>query len=385
MTHVLVLGSYAPSLSNFRGPLIAAMIRAGCRVTAVAPGADQGETADVLRRMGATPMSVSLARTGMNPLSDLAYRRELIELFRTTRPDVVLAYTAKPVIWGTLAARAAGVPRVVAMITGLGYAFTPPARPSLRHMIAALSARVLYRLALTRADHVLFQNADDRDLFTCLGFTPGPGKVSLIAGSGVDLDRFPPSPPPRKTSFLMLARLLGGKGVREYAEAARRLKARHPGIEFRLAGGLDAGPDAVSPDELRAWTRGGVDYLGDLEDVRPALAQASVYVLPSYREGMPRSVLEALATGRPVITTDTPGCRETVVEGVNGFLVPPRDTGALEIAMERFISDPTLIGRMSEASLNLARSRFDVRLVNEKVLGAVLAEAAVDLSLAFPA
>lgn len=371
MPHVLVLGSYAPSLFNFRGPLIAAMVEAGWRVSACAPGAAEGEAADAVRRLGATPVSVTLARTGMNPLSDLAYQRELVELFRELRPDVVLAYTAKPVIWGALAARQAGVPHMVGMITGLGYAFTPPARPNLKHAIAALSARLLYRLALKRADHVLFQNPDDRDLFLRLGLAPRPEKAGLIAGSGVDLERFPPQALPADLSFLMLARLLGAKGVREYAQAARRLKARYPQVDFRLAGGLDAGPDAVATRELQDWIAGGINYLGELEDVRPALAEAAVYVLPSYREGTPRSVLEAMATGRAIITTDAPGCRETVVDGVNGFLVTPRDAGALEAAMERFITQPDLAVEMGARSLEMARNKFDVRLVNAQVLDAI--------------
>ncbi len=376
MTHVLVLGSFAPSLTIFRGPMIAEMVAAGWRVTACAPGAAEGAIGDALRELGAEPVSVTLARTGMNPLSDLAYRRELVGLLRALRPDVLIAYTAKPVIWGSLAAKAAGVPRVLAMVTGLGYAFTPPVRPNLRHAVAALSARLLYRLALRQVDYALFQNPDDRDLFARLGLSPPAERVGLIAGSGVDLDQFTPAEPPATLSFLMLARLLGAKGVREYAAAARRLKARHPEVQFRLAGALDKGPDAISPDELRDWTGNGVDYLGELDDVRPALREAAIYVLPSYREGTPRSVLEAMAVGRPVITTDTPGCRETVVDGLNGLLVAPRDAAALESAMARFIAEPELAGAMGKASLEIARSKYDVRLINAEIMKAVRSLAA---------
>lgn len=365
--YILVLGSYAPSLINFRAPLIAAMIAAGWRVTAAAPDID-ATTRAALTALGADTLEIPTARTGMNPLADLAYRKALETAFRRLKPDVVLAYTAKPVIWGTLAARAAGVPHVVAMITGLGYAFTPSARPSLKHTVANLAARLLYRLALPRADHVLFQNSDDCDLFQSLGFTPGPDCVGVTAGSGINLQRFAPSPPPNRPSFLMLARLLGAKGVREYATAARRIKARHPGIDIRLAGSFDQGPDAVSRTELADWIKGGISYLGELDDVRPAIAAAAIYVLPSYREGTPRSVLEALATGRPVITTDTPGCRETVIDGENGFLIAPRDASALEKAMERFILDPGLIAPMAAASLKLARRKYDVNSVNAQIL-----------------
>jgi glycosyltransferase involved in cell wall biosynthesis len=365
--HVLVLGSHGPSLINFRGRMLSTMVAQGMRVTAVASDVDQNTRA-ALAALGVEPMEISTVRTGMNPLADLAYRQTLEDLFRRLKPDILLAYTAKPVIWGILAARAAGVPRVVAMITGLGYAFTPPERPDLKYRLANLAARLLYRLALPRADHVLFQNRDDRDLFQGLDFTPPSDRVGITAGSGIDLVRFAPTSPPVRPSFLMLARLLKGKGVAEYAAAATRLKARYPHVEFRLAGAFDPGPDVVAEADLKKWIAAGVSYLGALSDVRPALAEAAVYVLPSYREGTPRSVLEAMAIGRAVVTTDAPGCRETVEDGQNGFLVPPRDAIALEAAMERFILNPRLIETMGRASLALARSKYDVNRVNAQIL-----------------
>lgn len=367
---IVVLGSYGPSLINFRGPMIAAMVARGWRVTAIAPGIDE-PTREALQAMGAEVVSIHLARTGMNPLADLAYRAELLKLFRRLRPDALLAYTAKPVIWGTLAAKSAGVPRVVSMITGLGFAFTEGAGSPLKRSIARLAASFLYRRALARADRVLFQNPDDRDLFLQRGLLEDGGRVSLTNGSGIDLDHFQPSPPPNAPVFLMVARLLGAKGVREYAAAARALKARWPRALFRLAGWIDHGPDAVGEAELKDWVEGGIDFLGRLADVRPALAEASVFVLPSWREGTPRSVLEAMAVGRAVVTTDAPGCRETVTEGENGYLVPPRNPKALEEAMERFILDPALAQRMGRASRALACRRYDVHQVNAQIIAAV--------------
>lgn len=368
--HALILASHAPSLINFRGPLLAALVEAGWQVTAAAPEIGHDLRAR-LAAMNVAAVESPLARAGMNPLADLAYRRALVDLFRRERPDVLLAYTAKPVIWGTLAARTAGVPRVVAMITGLGYAFTPPERPDWKHRLAHLAASSLYRLALPRADHVLFQNPDDRDLFMARGFTPPPGQVKVIAGSGVDLTYYLPSDPPSAPSFLMLARLLKAKGVREYAAAVSSLKRKYPEVEFRLGGPVDCGPDALPEEELHAAVRDGLVYLGPLDDVRPALAASAVYVLPSYREGTPRSVLEALATGRAVITTDAPGCRETVIDGINGFLVPPRNAIALEAALERLILNPHLIAPMGRASLDLVRRKYDVDRVNEQILSAM--------------
>lgn len=368
--HILVLGSHGPSLINFRGSLLAAMVARGMRITAVAPDIDES-TRSALTSLAVKSIEIATARTGMNPVADLAYLRSLVDLFQRLKPDVVLAYTAKPVVWGTLAARAAGVPRVVAMVTGLGYAFTPPEQFDPRHSVASVAARLLYRLALPRADHVFFQNPDDRDLFTRLRFTPPSERVEVIAGSGVDLSQFKPSTPPPRLSFLMLARLLRAKGVVEYAEAARRLKSRYPDIDFRLAGPFDSGPDGVKPAEVEHWVAGGLTYLGYLCDVRPALADAAVFVLPSYREGTPRSTLEALAMGRPIITTDAPGCRETVTDEVNGLLIRPRDVDALEFALERFIHHPGMIAPMGLASLKFAQEKYDVARVDSQILAAL--------------
>jgi len=370
MPHVLLLASHAPSLVNFRGPLIAEMVRRGWRVTAAAPDFDTATRAGVAA-LGAHPVEVPMARTGMNPLADLAYRRSLIALLRRERPDVLLAYTIKPVIWGLLAARAAGVGRSIALITGLGYAFTDGTGGGLKRLVAGVLASTLYRLALGRADRVLFQNPDDRDLFLERGLLRDQGQIAVVDGSGVDLDHYSPAALPAAPVFLMIGRLLGAKGVREYATAALALKARYPEARFQLVGWRDPGPDTVGEDELQAWIAGGIEHLGQLADVRPAIAAARIYVLPSYREGTPRSVLEAMAMGRPVITTDAPGCRETVVEGQNGFKVPLRDAAALEGAMEHLILHPDQAAAMGQASLERVRARYDVHRVNAQILSAV--------------
>ena len=346
------------------------MVRRGWSVLAAAPDID-ARTHAQLTLLGAKAKSMPMARTGMNPLADLVYRRSLIALLRDERPDVLLAYTIKPVIWGLLAARAAAVPRAVALITGLGYAFTDGTSGGLKRVIAGVMASSLYRLALARADRVLFQNPDDRDLFLDRGLVRDHGQIAVVDGSGVDLDHYAPSPLPDAPIFLMIGRLLGAKGVREYAAASLALKARYPHARFRLAGWRDDGPDTVSEAELEAFIDGGIEYLGRLDDVRPALAAARIYVLPSYREGTPRSVLEAMAMGRPVITTDAPGCRETVVEGVNGLKVPPQDVTALEAAMEHLILHPEQAVAMGHASLERVRARYDVHRVNAQILSAV--------------
>ncbi|HET9427624.1 MAG TPA: glycosyltransferase family 4 protein, partial [Allosphingosinicella sp.] len=217
---------------------------------------------------------------------------------------------------------------------------------------------------------ILFQNPDDRDHFRALGLLPRNRPVTVVNGSGIDLARFAPAPLPDGPIFLMISRLLGDKGVREYGEAAIRLKRAYPEATFRLVGYFDQSPDALSQAELDRMVEGGVEFVGRLDDVRPAIAACSIYVLPSYREGTPRSVLEAMAMGRPIVTTDAPGCRETVETGINGFLVPPRQVGPLAQAMERFITQPDLIARMGSESRALAERKYEVNAVSRSIIEA---------------
>lgn len=374
MLKIVLLGNCASSIVNFRGPLLSALRSAGCSVTACAPAL--GEAADItdrLERDGIDAVDVPLSRTGLNPLADLKLLFDLVRLFRRKRPDVVLGYTIKPVIYGTLAAWLAGVPRRFALVTGLGYAFTGDAKGK-RGWVQRM-ARFLYRSALARANGVIFQNPDDAALFSDLGLLRKGVPVHLVNGSGVDLNHYRPQPRPEGNGgpvFLLVARLLTTKGIREYAAAAAGIRSERPDARFLLVGGRDVNPDAISTAELDRWTADGtLEWLGELDDVRPALGDCDVFVLPSYREGTPRSVLEAMATGRAIITTDAPGCRETVIEGENGFLVPVGDAGALESAMRRFIDDPALAVRMGQRSLEIVRSKYDVRLVNEAMLKAM--------------
>lgn len=364
---VLLLGSYGPSLINFRGPLIAAMVERGHEVFAAAP--DIGpDLAAKLVAIGATPVPVVLGRTSLNPVATWRSGRQLREVVKRIAPDVMIAYTIKPVVLGAVAARAAGVPFFAAMITGLGYAFLGGLNP--KRLAIRLVAMLMYRRALTASQLVIFQNEDDRRDFGRLRLLPAAKPTLVVNGSGVDLRHFEPAPAPAQTAFLMIARYLRDKGIREYGAAAARLKAEFPEVPVRLAGWLDEAPDAIGQSELDSIVAGGVEDLGRLDDVRPAIGRASVYVLPSYREGTPRTVLEAMAMGRAVITTDAPGCRSTVADGENGVLVPVGDSGALFEAMRRFVVEPALAQRMGEASLRLVREKFDVDKVNSAILEA---------------
>jgi glycosyltransferase involved in cell wall biosynthesis len=363
---VLILASYAPSLINFRGPLVEALVRRGHDVAAAAPEMDQG-TGAALRAIGARPLSLRLSNASLNPLSMLRTYFELRRLLRRERPDLLFAYTIKPVILGALAGRAAAVPRIVSLITGAGYAFTGEGG-GLGRRATRLAAARLYRRALARSDVVLFQNKDDQAFFRKLGLLGAGGTSAVVDGSGVDLARFTPVPLPARTSFLMIARLLRDKGIGEFAAAARRLRSEHPDVPIGLVGYLDPSPDSLTQSELDGLIAAGIRFYGKLEDVRPAIADCSVYVLPSYREGTPRSVLEAMAMARAIITTDAVGCRETVAQGVNGFLVPVRDSDALYVAMKRFVEEPGLAARMGAESRRIAERRYDAHKVAADVI-----------------
>ena len=363
----LLIAGYADSLLLFRGPLIAALQGLGRQVHVAAPDLPVGDPIRLqLEERGLTVHNIPLQRTGTNPLADLVALFSLFRLMRRVRPQWVLGYTIKPVIYGSLAAWLAGVPRRFALITGLGYAFQGEEK---RGRIESL-VQSLYASALSRVHKVFFQNPDDKALFRQRGILADATPSCVVNGSGVDVASFAlaplPSGPPR---FLLIARLLGDKGVREYAKAARRVHAQHPGAQFALAGWFDSNPDAIAQHELAAWVADGtLVYLGRLSDVRPAIAASTVYVLPSYREGTPRTVLEAMAMGRPIITTDTPGCRETVVDGDNGFLVPVKSVDALEQAMVKFIDDQALASRMGQRSRQIAEEKYDVHKVNSVML-----------------
>lgn len=372
----LLISGTSYSLVNFRGPLVQALINTGLEVHTAAPGLfEDTKTRQQLEAWGAITHDYPIQRTGINPVKDIWTMWALYRLMRNVRPDIVLGYTIKPVVYGLLAAWLASVHQRYALITGLGYAFASQASGK-RAFIFQLVRR-LYSVALGKADNVFFQNPDDEALFRELGILRQEVPSQVLNGSGVDMAHFtvaslPPGPP----RFLLIARLLGDKGVRQYADAARRIKQRHPGVVFQLAGNIDSNPDSITQKELDIWiAEGFIQYLGWLDDVRSAIANCSVYVLPSYyREGTPRSVLEAMAMGRAVITTDAPGCRETVIDGDNGYLIPIRNVEALVEAMQKFIDSPAQLQVMGQRSYEIAKNRYDVHKVNMvmlKVMGVV--------------
>lgn len=365
---VLILAGNARSLIANRGDLIHDMLAAGLNVAAAVPTADYLPEVEAL---GITIYPVEMGRTGINPVHDLKTLWSFYRLIRRVKPKVVFGYTIKPVVYGSLAAKAAGVPRIYSMITGLGHVFTTA---SSRNRRLQKLVSLFYRAGLAYNHRVFFQNPDDLEEFTGRGILRDAGKAVRTYGSGVDIQRFPPTPlPDNELTFLFIGRLLTEKGIAEFCEAAVQLHVEHPSVRFIAVGPHDPNlPHSCPAEDLQRWKNEGcVEFIGNVSDVRPWIAKCSVFVLPSYREGTPRSVLEAMSMQRPIITSDAPGCRETVEDGVNGFLVEPRKSAPLLNAMRRFIEEPTLVPEMAKASRALVEQHYDVRKVNKVILKAM--------------
>lgn len=348
-----------------------ALVERGVNVFALAPDFDE-ETHAAVESLGAKPVEYSLSRAGMNPLRDLADIARLRRVLRLLRPEASLAHFIKPVIYGSIAAWAAGVPKRYSMVEGLGYVFVDAEddQRSIRKCALRASVSSLYRCALALNDRVFFLNDDDATYFEQSRLIRR-SKIARIDGIGVDLEYFAPAEPVLDPiTFLFVGRMLREKGIYEFVHAAKRLRRRYVNVRFILVGGTDCNPGSISETELLEWTKEGlVEWMGHVRDVREYIAQASVFVLPSYREGLPRSSQEAMSMARPVITTDAAGCKETVADGINGWKVPVRDAGALEKAMQRFIDKPALIAEMGRESRRAAERRFDVRAINQQIMG----------------
>lgn len=344
---------------NFRGDLIKRIISCGYEVIVTGPNRVDVEKIEAL---GAHFVEIPMNKNGVNPKEDLKYQKALYELFKKEKPDVVLGYTSKPVIYGSIAAKKAGVPHKVAMITGLGYAFTAQTKKA-KAIRAVMS--VLYKKALNCADTVIFQNPDDREQFVSSGLVKSE-KCRVVNGSGVNTNRFSVADYPDKITFFMLSRVMYSKGIREYLRACELVKEKHPEVRFMLLGACENIQDSLSKEDLAPYVEKGIiEHFGETDRVEDYYKQCSVYVLPSYREGTPRTVLEAMSMGRAIITTDAPGCRETVIDGKTGFLVPVKNAEAVAEKMTEFIENPELIKTLGAASAEYAREKFSVDKVND--------------------
>ena len=367
---ILIVSNEILSLINFRSSLIEYLITSGYRVTVLIPKEKYNfeNKLKKLRNKGVEFKLYSLSRTGLNPFFDLFSYISIKKVISEIAPDIVIAYTAKPVIYTGIAVSNLSKIKYYPMITGLGYGFTYGTGIK-RKLIKKLMI-YLYKKGLKNSKGIIFQNSDDKNEFSKLKIIGANNSKYIVNGSGVDLNVYSFSRPPKKHIFLMLSRLLIDKGIREYAEAARIVKSFYPNVIFRLAGRLDENPSCIKSNELKFWiAKGYIEYLGEISSVHKSLSSCRYYVLPSYREGTPRSVLEALATGRPVITTDVPGCRETVIHEKNGLLVPPKNSQSLANAMINLIekSDEEIYN-MGIESFNLSKNKYDVVKINKNIL-----------------
>ena len=348
---------------NFRGDLVRAIIAKGYEVLVTGP--DQTDV-DKIEALGARFIEIPMNKTGTSILGDIKYCKRLTALMKREKPDVTLGYTVKPVIYGAIAAHRAKVKNINSMVTGGGYTFTAK---SAKAKVLGMIVRTLYKIGFRCTDHIIFQNPDDLNEF-CERKLAKREKCFVVNGSGVNVEHFSPAPLPEKTSFFMLSRLLKSKGVQEYLQAARTVKTEYPEVKFYLLGKYETTmQDAIPEETVEQYIKDGiVERFEETSDVRPYYEKCSVYVLPSYREGTPRTVLEAMAMGRPIITTDTNGCRETVVDGKTGYLVPVGDAELLAGRMKAFLQQPALTEQMGRESLALCKEKFEVGRVNAEML-----------------
>jgi glycosyltransferase involved in cell wall biosynthesis len=360
MTRYLLFANTDWFLYNFRLASAAALKLKGNEVILVSP---PGPYADRLQEQGFRWVEFELDRKGTNLLTEIWTVLRLAKLYRQEKPDVVHHFTVKCVLYGTIAALLTGVSSIVNSLTGLGYIFTQK-RIILRRLIS-----FLYRLLLRRT-WTIFENPDDEKFFLAKGWI-NASHSAVIRGAGVDVDEFQPTPEPEGTPLVILpARMLWDKGVGEFVKAARTLKEQNISARFVLVGDIDSGnPTGISLEELTEWRKKGfVEWWGWQENMLKVYAHANVICLPSYREGLPKTLLEAAACGRAIVTTDVPGCREVVMAGVNGLLVPPADSTALANAIQTLIEDPSLRGKMGQSGRKLVVEKFSSQLIAEQTL-----------------
>ena len=372
MKNIIIIGTVASSIYIFRKDLILSMIDKGHAVYAFTSDSDKTELAKIAH-IGAIPTHYELSRGGLNPYEDLSNTLRLYQKIKKIQPDIVFSYFIKPVIYGTLAAKLARVPKKIAMIEGLGFAFTEqPEGYSKKAKIVQRVQVALFKLALPFADKIIFLNHDDVSDLLCKHSIP-VRHYEVLGGIGLKLADYPYQPISleSQTRFLFIARLIREKGIFDFVEAAKLVKKTYPNAIFTVLGGIDAhAHGAMTKFQLDELVQSNIiEYPGRVNNVSEWIANSHVFVLPSYyREGVPRSTQEAMAVGRAVITTDVPGCRETVIDGKNGFIVPKWNPQALAEKMIHFIENPEQIQVMGEESYKIAQEKFDARKVNERLL-----------------
>jgi glycosyltransferase involved in cell wall biosynthesis len=365
------------AIYTYRRGLLRMLTARGADVTIIAP---RDRTFELLTEMGCRCVELPVASKSTNPRDDLATLAALYRIYRATRPHIVFHYTIKPNIYGSIAAWLARVPSI-AVTTGLGYVFIQKSR-------TAQIAKRLYRFAFRFPREIWFLNQDDQAAFVDQNLLAHPERGRLLHGEGVDLDEYAFAPLPRTDApsegffFILIGRLLWDKGVAEYVDAARRLRAHYPYAHFQLLGpvGVD-NPSAITRADVDAWEREGViEYLGEAHDVRPHIANADCVVLPSYREGVSRTLMEASAMGRPIVATDVPGCREVLENGVTGLLCEVKNADSLTRELERMLlASHAVRSRMGASGREKVAREFDEKTVVERYEGTIRAETGVSL------
>ncbi len=364
---IAVLSSHTPSLFWFRMDMMKEFMARGWEVWAL------GNESEIhwsrkFSEQGITYRRIDVQRNGTDPLKDLRTLKSIKTILQEIKPEKIFAFQAKTIIYGTLAANQLGITEVYPLVAGMGSVFL---KDDLKTKAVRAILTAEYKASMRKCPVVFFQNRDDEAIFRKQGIVTDQ-KVVLLHGSGVNIEKFTVTPLPEMPTFLCISRLIRDKGVMEYLDACRMLKKDYPDMRCLLVGPYDTNPSAITQEELQPYLDdGSVEYCGEATDVRPYLEAASVYVLPSYREGTPKTNLEAMACGRAVITTDAPGCRETVVDGENGFLVPVRDSMSIVEKMRFFLEYPERIAEMGREGRARAEELFDVRKVDEAICDAM--------------
>lgn len=371
MYKVVFIGTVASSFYSFRADLIYALLKQGHEVYAFT-SEYTAEDLKKIEHLGAIPVTYTLNRGGLNPLADIFATYQLSKKIKAINPDLVFSYFSKPVIFGTLAAKLAKVPRVIGMLEGLGYTFTEqPEGLSKKTQLIKKIQVFLYKIALPQLDQLIFLNPDDpKDLLE--KYAINVKNIEVLGGIGLNLDHYKYSENFNSNiSFIFIARLLAEKGIHDYIKAAKIVKEKYPSVKFTVLGAIDKEAlGSLKEEELESLVKTNIiKYPGHVSNVSEWIEKSSVFVLPSYyREGVPRSTQEAMAIGRAVITTDVPGCRETVVDGVNGFLVPKWNPEALAKKMIYFIEHPEQARLMGAESYKIAVEKFDAEKVNQRLV-----------------
>lgn len=360
---IMVISPKNKTVFNFRGDLIKEFIGKGHEVIVTGPNE---EYIDDIKALGARFIEIPFVKDNVGIRGDLIYCNRLYEAIKREVPDKIFSYTIKPVIYGSIAGKRAGVDEIYPMITGLGRVYT---NDNFKTRILQIITGLLYKKAFKGCKKVIFQNWDDLELFVAKKYLP-KSKCEKVDGSGVNLDRFNNTKLSKEKTFLMISRIIKEKGVFEFCEAAKIVKKIYPDVKFILLGGYDNSIGAIQPSELEEYINGKIiETPGEVKDVSPILKKAFVFVLPTYyREGIPRTILEAMASGKPVITTDWVGTKEAVEDGVNGFLVPIKDFQALADKMIYMIRNEDETRQMGEKSFEICKNRFDVEIINKKML-----------------